>query len=193
MTGVDVSIINGAVLSFLGIIVTVSIVRTRRGFKTIEKINKSMNIFIDDHDLDVGDFEFKDGGETLMLSQLTESAGNVKLIGEEYNKGYNFIVSDLPAGYTTPIHRHSKSDEFFYIISGKVDVGKCKSGICVYDNACEERKVMSAGDYFFVKHKHYHCVTALKDSHVIVVAMPPLFKRAAQKFVDRVKKLLGRG
>lgn len=92
-------------------------------------------------------------------------------IGREVEKGYDMIRTRVKRGFVAPYHSHRTSDEFVYILRGKVLIST-KVGDRV------TKDVLTGDDYCFLTHREEHSVEALAKSDLIIVALPPLIKEA---------------
>lgn len=107
----------------------------------------------------------------LDLKIITESSVAVDsayttFIAPDENKGYDFIVSTLPKYYTTPLHFHIRSNEFVYILEGRISI--TTNGV---------ETILGPEQYQYITSKHSHILTAIETSKIIVIAKPPLSSR----------------
>ena len=118
---------------------------------------------------------------------VTGNGGVVRIIGNEFAKGYDFIHSSYAEpGYSSPVHVHKAASEFFYVLRGKIQVKE-------YDKMSAEELepvriiTLAPGEEYLVKRGVVHSVSILDKTELIVIAKPPLFKRAGSLY-ERIFK-----
>jgi mannose-6-phosphate isomerase-like protein (cupin superfamily) len=117
--------------------------------------------------------------------------GDMRLIGREVSKGYDFIhfVLKKDAKFVPP-HTHKRVNEFFYLLSGKIILHTLKSkkpcSVFIPED-CDSSKTLNSGDWFYVEHGKQHCIEILQNSEGILVAQPPLFSRIGN-FYEKIFK-----
>jgi mannose-6-phosphate isomerase-like protein (cupin superfamily) len=84
---------------------------------------------------------------------------------------YDLIEGRPPAGFQTPLHRHTRYDEQFYMLDGEVTIW-----------AGEQKVVLRAGDTFTIPAGTDHLVASTGDgpSHSLVIASPSGFARVIE-------------
>jgi mannose-6-phosphate isomerase-like protein (cupin superfamily) len=118
------------------------------------------------------DMEFEDGVKIL---ETLKKQSSVSPIGDEYKKGYDFlVVKQKSGGSIFPTHSHNISSEFFYVVSGSITL--------IFST--KDPVNLKTGDCAFVKSKESHSVFAEEPSEYIIVAKPPLLKRVGS-FYER--------
>lgn len=155
----------GLTLVFFGIR---AIVNSLNSYRLLTYTDRALNVYMKSNGITI--MNYSSGSITDTPSQGLGPT-ELLLIGSEYKKGYDFVSITLPKGYETPIHHHTRSNEFFYVLEGKTKI------IAFGGHPEEEEKILSAGECFYVEHKRVHLVEALEETRLIVIAKPPLFKK----------------
>lgn len=92
-----------------------------------------------------------------------EKKDTLNFVGRDLDKGYDFIVCELSKGYTFPTHLHDRASEFFYVLTGRIQV-----------QHEEKIEIIGPGGHAYVKNKINHSFIALDDTTCIVVAVPSM-------------------
>jgi quercetin dioxygenase-like cupin family protein len=92
-------------------------------------------------------------------------------VGRELKKGYDLIHVEVLAGFNAPFHKHRYSEEFVYVLKGKLKItlDGCEKG---------ENITIGRGEYILLKNNIEHCLSSLENSEFIIIALPPLQKLA---------------
>ena len=160
---IEVLISAGLVCTFCGI--WYNSYGKNKAFNTsINKTQDMLDKFISINDLECMDFELENMMDLGDIKKKYIDTSIVQQIGKELDTGYDFFHIKVTAGYDTLRHRHNFSDEFFYVLSGKLNLS-CPGG---------EDKIMIPGDYFYINKNGFHCITADQEAEFIVVAKPPI-------------------
>jgi len=134
-------------------------------FNTQVKITQDMlDKFISINDLECMDFELENISEYVNIKKKYVDTSIVHQIGKELDTGYDFFHIKVKTGYDTLKHRHNFSDEFFYVLSGKINLS-CTG---------KKDKLIGPGDYFYLNRGGFHCITAEEEAEFIVIAKPPM-------------------
>lgn len=112
------------------------------------------------------------------------------LIEDDHNKGYDFIHMRQDAGVVMPPHKHRRTNELFYIISGKIEFSVCNKGTPPEDciALAVNTSILEAGDHFFVKSGFEHSFIVIEPAEYLVIAKPPLFSRIGKIYELLFKK-----
>ena len=169
---IEVLVTSGIACAFCGIWWT-SLSRTKKFNTRIDDTNKMLDKFIKINDLEFMDYTLSDTYpyditfDDIKKKYIKTSIE--KQVGKEFTeKGYDVYHIKSDPGYNSLLHKHSFSDEFFYVLDGQIEV--------VFD---ETRSLKYyAGDSFFLKHGVFHAVKSNVESEFIVVAKPPIVQRA---------------
>lgn len=104
---------------------------------------------------------FPDGNRLTVLADHTDSGGR-----------YDFIEGRPPAGMQTPLHRHTRYDEQFYVLDGEHTIW-----------AGKRKVVLRAGDTFTIPAGTAHVVAATGGgpAHALVIASPSGFARVIEE------------
>lgn len=133
--------------------------------KKINILEDNMNIFISNLNDKLVDIVIDD------KCSYTGNSVNSIVIGQEYNKGYDFTVFKLPSGYISPVHHHGRTNEFFYMLNGCINV-------ITKDKNCKEKTfTLCENNCFYIKRKKHHVIEAIEDSSFIMIAKPPIFRK----------------
>lgn len=100
-------------------------------------------------------------------------------IGKKYSI-YDFSFDD---GYSFSCHKHNKSTELFYVLSGTVK-------LTLFDGitgSFNHSVVLKERESYFIESGIFHEYKALEKSRVIVVVQPPLIYRT---FGDHISVFL---
>ena len=128
----------------------------------VNEWENNLNAFMKQNNISTFDVEMSSEAE--IHSSLEDT---LKFVGRGLGKGYDFIVCNLHKGYTFPTHIHDRTSEFFYVISGLIEVqsesGKCQIG---------------PGEYAYVKNKTEHAFRVIDDTTCIVIAFPSLIEES---------------
>lgn len=93
-----------------------------------------------------------------------EKKDSLKFVARSVNKGYDFIVCELTKGYSFPTHLHFNSSEFFYVISGKIQI----------KSEDHEDYIIGPGDYAYITNKTNHSFLVIDNTTCIIVAVPSM-------------------
>jgi len=160
---IEVLVSGGMVCAFCGIWIK-SHMKNRVFNSQVELTHDMLDKFISINELECMDFELESMFDMPDIKKKYIDTSIVQQIGKELNTGYDFFHIRVKAGYDTLRHRHNFSDEFFYVISGELNLS-CKG---------EPDKVMGVGDYAYLDKGGFHCLTADQEAEFIVVAKPPI-------------------
>lgn len=130
------------------------------------------------------DVKFFEESKNTVSANMKEIAGKIK-------KGYDFLHLTYPAQYDrVPLHKHFKSNELIYLLSGKIEIDiytENKTRFFKKQKVLTTKKVLNRGDWYFIRNDRLHSIKIIKDSEFIIVAKPPIFKKAGN-FNDHLKK-----
>ena len=164
---IEVLVTGGLACAFCGIWWK-SHKRAKAFFNRMAKMDILLDEFMKINDIEYIDFDLYDPADKEMMFRNYIESDVVEWIGKEIEeKGYDFYRMRMPKGYNSLNHRHNFSDEFFYVLSGNICIS--------YEDGV--KTCVSEGEYFFVRSKIYHHITAIVDSDIIVIAKPSLIRR----------------
>lgn len=92
-----------------------------------------------------------------------EKKDTLNFVARSVDKGYDFIVCELTKGYSFPSHLHDKASEFFYVLTGRIQI-----------QHEAKTEIVGPGGYAYIKNKINHSFIALDDTTCIVVAVPSM-------------------
>lgn len=182
---IDVIIGGAIVCSSLGITWTIQ-KRANRFSRVAKKMDTSIDEFVQMHDLGDIDYELQSPSDIINLKNRYDKTSGVRFLGDKNGKGYDFIEFDVNADYISPPHRHEKSTEFIYMVSGEIEVSQCANALsdckhceldCIFGGGNFDVKPLLPGDTIMIQPKRYHSISANEKSKYIVIAMPTIFKR----------------
>jgi len=86
--------------------------------------------------------------------------------------GYDLLRVIYDKHSRTPIHKHTRAVEMFYVLSGSVT-------ITLYDQKLNSVKavVLTEDEYFLVKNGVYHSIESQDGAKILIIAKPKLFSR----------------
>lgn len=126
--------------------------------------NRDINEFMDLYDIKPADVEFMYPQD--IDNKLQNAPKDViTFVGDEINKGYDFMLCEPEKGFIYKTHLHKKSCEFFYILNGTIRMAT--------ENG-SHLQTLQRGDCTHVSNETYHSIEALEDSEFICIAKPEL-------------------
>lgn len=131
----------------------------------------------------VADVEFIKTNRT-KSKDFVKGSATLEAIAEDEKKGYDFLHLMYPVSTQgVAPHRHNKTKELIYIISGKIllNITEQDSGILPRWLKTVEGKSISVElgprDWYFIKNPSIHSFSVIEDTEMLIVAKPPLFQK----------------
>lgn len=168
---VDLVIGGFVVLAFGGYIYNVKRIHDKKFVSAIEVWENNLTTFMDNNGIKDIDFNFSESVSIKIVGVKKKSnrENQIRAIGLEINKGYDFIDCSFNEEYSIGPHTHSGSSEFFYVIDGSAKL--------IVDNM---EKILKPGDYAYLKEHVIHEFYTEKDFRCLVVTLPNIIKASDQ-------------
>lgn len=183
-------IISGLLVGFGGYVFRIKSKHDRIFETKLESWETDLLSFVNENGLKGIDLEFKPHSKKKLISTYNQNINNdIKFIASQIDKGYDFIDTTYSSGYYFGPHIHYLSNEFFYIISGKIKIKKCKftkknCNNCIYEKCVlfenkEHFETMETinigpGEWAYIEKDIYHTFEVLEETHCIVITVPPI-------------------
>ena len=117
-------------------------------------------------------------------SNSNNKYGTLSLIADEFSKGYDFIVvEEQVKEIKTPVHKHKRTNELIYMLSGKIKVSRLNK-----EDDYEIEDILSPGNWIFIESGTEHYIKIIEPAKYIIVAKPPLFSRIGKFYEFLFKK-----
>jgi len=132
-------------------------------FEQCEILDDGINSFIQLHNLSTVDLELED------LNDCDCSRGKSKTtyMVEGVMGSFDVIKHVVEAGYKRPSHKHLNSNEFIYVLSGKLDISL---------SDVVETTVLSESQWLLIPSGVFHSVSASGDAVYMSIVQPSIFE-----------------